>query len=180
MTKVSIGLRGWRFDEDAVFTEDGEFRPLEAMPADTRDRLTRLAALVAEPCHACWLVHGDEAVDDCNVAAVVYGEPRAEVLLCSEHEPDFLYWYREAGGDAYRGEDALRDAFYDWFREGNRAPDGYGRDEHVDTDPDALPDPAVEAGASCDVHLPDPEGESADDDPLDDDALDDLAREYPS
>lgn len=141
MGKVSIGLRGWRFDEDEVFTEDGEFRPLDGIPEDPRTRLLRLQALVGSPCDACWLIHGDENLPECNVAAVVYGEPRAEVVLCSDHEADFLYWFSEAGGSEYKGEDVLQDEFHEWFLDGGRAPEGYGGVEHVETDPESIPEP---------------------------------------
>jgi hypothetical protein len=40
------------------------------------------------------------------------------------------------------GEDELADRFHEWFAEGGRAPGGYGGIEHVDTDPDDLPDPS--------------------------------------
>jgi len=203
MAKVSIGLRGWRFDEESVFTDDGAFKPLEQMDPDVRERVRRLAALVAEPCHACWLIHGDEHLDACNVGDVVYGEPLAEILLCAEHESDFTYWYRKAGGSAFRGEETLREEFYGWFRAGNRAPAEYGPEEHVETDPENVPDPVVQ-GASCDVSLPtvedehdegsdanadgdsetDAEGDEStaeDDGPTVEDPFgDDLAREYPS
>jgi hypothetical protein len=139
MAKVSIGLRGWRFDEDAVFGADGRFRPLDEMTADDRERLVRLVDLVERPCSACYLVHG--ALQPCRRATVVYGEPGAEVLLCDAHEPDFVYWYREAGGSAHRGEARLRRAFHDWFDGGGHAPDGYAGLDHVETDPDELPDP---------------------------------------
>ena len=139
MAKVSIGLRGWRFDEEAVFGPDGEVRPLEEMDPDDRDRLVRLVDLVERPCSACYLVHGERA--PCEDAAVVYGEPGSEVLLCDAHEHDFVYWYREAGGSDYRGEARLRTAFHDWFDDGGRAPDGYVGVEHVETDPEAVSDP---------------------------------------
>lgn len=139
MAKVSIGLRGWRFDEDDIFSTDGELRSLDDMPRDVRNRMVRLSKLVDAPCDACWLIHGDEALEACNVAQVVYGEPLAEVVLCDDHEADFLYWYREAGGRDHRGTDRFQEAFHEWFSEGNRAPDGYGPDEHVETAPDSLP-----------------------------------------
>lgn len=139
MGKVSIGLRGWRFDEEDIFTPNGELVALDDMPLDVRNRVVRLSQLVDAPCDACWLIHGNEAVEACNVAEVVYGEPLAEVVLCHEHEADMLYWYREAGGDAYRGDDAFQDAFHEWFAAGNRAPEGYGPDEHVETAPRELP-----------------------------------------
>lgn len=139
MPKVSVGLRGWRFDEEAVFDEEGRFRPLSEMPRDDRERLVRLADLVERPCDACYLVHGER--EPCRQARVVYGEPGAEVLLCDAHEADFVYWFREAGGTAHRGEPSLRGAFHDWFADGERAPDGYAGVEHVATDPDALPEP---------------------------------------
>ena len=142
MGKVSIGLRGWRFDEDEVFDEDGEFKELDRIPEETRFRLQRLEVLVTSPCQACWLIHGNEHIKECNVAEVVYGEPQSEVLLCDEHEPDFLYWFREAGGEEYMGEDELADEFHQWFAEGGRAPGGYGGIEHVETDPENLPDPS--------------------------------------
>ncbi|MFB6180014.1 MAG: hypothetical protein ABEI77_09855 [Halorientalis sp.] len=140
MGKVNIGLRGWRFDEDEVFDEDGELRPLEMMEPDTRDRIVRLSSMMGEPCDACHLIYGTENVDQCNVARVIYGEPLGEVLLCPEHEADFLYWFREAGGKRYAGETELEDAFQEWFADGGRAPEGYSGLEHVDTDPDNLPE----------------------------------------
>jgi hypothetical protein len=153
MAKVSIGLRGWRFDEEDVFTPEGDVRPLDEMPADARERVLRLSALVGSPCDACWLIHGEENIEECNVAAVVYGEPLSEVVLCSTHEPEFLYWFREEGGSAYRGSGDLEDAFYEWFADGGRAPEGYGGLEHVETDPEDLPeipDPE-EVRATCDA-----------------------------
>ncbi|MFB6167304.1 MAG: hypothetical protein ABEJ43_00475 [Haloferacaceae archaeon] len=139
MAKVSIGLRGWRFDEDAVFGPDGRFRPLDEMDPGDRERLIRLVDLVQRPCSACYLVY--DKLEPCRQATVVYGEPGSEVLLCDAHEPDFVYWYREAGGSAHRGDDRLRTAFHDWFDDGGRAPDDYAGLDHVETDPDRLPDP---------------------------------------
>lgn len=139
MGKVSIGLRGWRFDEDDLFTTDRELQSLDDMPPDVRNRVIRLSKLVDAPCDACWLIHGDEELAACNVAEVVYGEPLAEVVVCREHEGDLLYWYREGGGRDHRGEQTFQDAFHEWFLEGNRAPDGYGPDEHVETAPASLP-----------------------------------------
>ena len=157
MAKVSIGLRGWRFEEGDVFDDEGRYRPLDEMPPDVADRVSRLSALVATPCHACYLIYGEEEVARCNVAEIVYGEPMSEVVLCADHEPDFLYWYREAGGEAYRGDPALRDAFHEWFDDGGRAPEGYGGLEHVDTDPDDLPDPPdqdeLSMDAACDLDM---------------------------
>lgn len=139
MGKVSIGLRGWRFDEEHLFTDDGELRSLDEMPLDVRNRVVRLSKLVDAPCDACWLIHGDDDLAACNIAEVVYGEPMAEVLVCPEHEADLLYWYREAGGDAHRGEATFQDAFHEWFLDGGRAPDGYEADIHVETAPESLP-----------------------------------------
>jgi hypothetical protein len=142
MSKVSIGLRGWRFDEEEVFTEDGDLRSIDEVSPDTRDRLVRLSVVAGQPCNACWLIHGDENIQECNVARVVYGEPLHEVLLCNEHEPDFLYWYQEEGGSQYRGEaEAFEAAFQEWFAAGNRAPEGFRGVEHVETDPDSVPQP---------------------------------------
>lgn len=140
MGKVSIGLRGWRFDEDEVLADDGSLRPVDELPTDTRNRILRLSALVGSPCDACWLIHGDEHIDRCNVAAVVYGEPMAEIVLCSEHEADFLYWYREQDGVETAGSEEFQDAFHEWFLDGGRAPDDYGSLEHVETNPEAVPD----------------------------------------
>ncbi|GGN86997.1 hypothetical protein [Haloarcula pellucida] len=139
MAKVNIGLRGWRFDED-VLNDEGKVRPLKTLEPEVRQRILVLADRVVDPCDACWLVHGEENVEACNVAEVIYGEPRGSVVLCSVHEPDFLYWFREAGGDAYAGELELRDAFYEWFDDGNRAPDDYEGLDHVEEDPTALPE----------------------------------------
>jgi len=141
MAKVSIGLRGWRFEESDVFTEEGEFRPLDEMPEDPRRRLIRLVYLVEEPCDACYLIHGEAEKRRCVPAAIVYGEPGEEVLLCADHEADFLYWYREAGGDRLRGEERFRDEFHEWFAAGERAPEGYGGLEHVEADPGSIPSP---------------------------------------
>ena len=160
MGKVSIGLRGWRFDEEEVFDEEGRYRPLSEMPSDVSDRVSRLAALVTAPCHACYLIYGDDEIARCNVAEIVYGEPMAEVLLCADHEPDFLYWYREEGGEALRGDPELPDAFHVWFDDGGRAPADYGGIDHVDTDPDALPEPpdpeelSLDAASDLDVDYP--------------------------
>ena len=139
MGKVSIGLRGWRFDESDVFTDDGEIMPIDRMDPATRERVARLREVIGSPCHACWLLHGDENLGACNVAAAVYGEPLSEVVVCDVHEPDFLYWYREEGGSEHRGEPELQDAFHEWFLDGGRAPEEYGGVEHVDTDPTAVP-----------------------------------------
>jgi hypothetical protein len=141
MAKVSIGLRGWRFDEEEVFTEAGEFRPLTEIPEEARHRLVRLSLVVDRPCDACYLEHGDAETERCRPAAIVYGEPLDEVLLCDAHEADFLYWFREHGGRELAGDDAFRDTFHEWFAGGGRAPEGYGGIDHVETDPDALPDP---------------------------------------
>jgi hypothetical protein len=141
MSKVSIGLRGWRFEEREVFTEDGDFRPLTEIPEDARHRLVRLALIVERPCDACYLVHGDAEKERCRQATIVYGEPLDEVLLCDHHEADFLYWFREAGGRELTGDDEFTDEFHEWFAAGGRAPEGYAGLEYVETDPDSLPDP---------------------------------------
>lgn len=140
--KVSVGLRGWRFDEDAIFTDAGEFRPLDEMDEDDRERIRRLQTLVERPCDACRLTADDS--DGWRRAAAVYGEPMSEVILCSDHEADFVYWFREAGGRRYRGKARLRDAFHEWFDDGGRAPQTYGGVEHVDTDPETLPEPPAD------------------------------------
>jgi len=174
MSKVSIGLRGWRFDEDEVFTDEGELKPFDEMPPEPRTRIIRLHRLVEAPCDACWLIHGDAEVHKCNVASTVYGEPFSEVVLCAEHEHDFLYWYREEGGREYRGEEDFEDAFHEWFADGNRAPEGYGTIEHVDTDPEDVPVPPTEGdggtcgvGGACGADLDDgsADGTDTDDDP---------------
>ncbi len=140
MAKVSVGLRGWRFDEDEIITENGELKPLEEIPEEPRERLVRLVALVEEPCDACYLEHGEDEIHRCNQAEIVYGEPRGEVLLCPAHEPDFVYWFREAGGSEHTGTIEFGDRFHEWVAAGNEAPDGYAAIEHVDEDPDALPE----------------------------------------
>ena len=164
MGKVSIALRGWRFDED-VLDESGELRPLAELPQETRQRLVRLTVIAGQPCDACWLIHGDENIQQCRVARVVYGEPLDEVVLCNPHERDFLYWFREAGGSELAGSPEFKDRFHEWFADGNRAPEGYAGVEHVDTDPDAVPQP------DPDLEVPSLEEELA---AMDDEALDDL------
>jgi hypothetical protein len=141
MAKVSIGLQGWRFEESEIFTEEGEFRPLAEIPDDTRQRLVRLTYLHGEPCMACHCIYGDEQKRRCNEATIVYGEPMAEVLLCAEHEADFLYWFREGDGADTAGTDGVQTEFVNWFTNGNRSPDNYDGIEHVITDPDSLPSP---------------------------------------
>ena len=197
MGKVSIGLRGWRFEEDEVFTEDGEFRPMDEIPKEPRERLIRLQALVNAPCDACWLIHGDDEIHECNVAAVVYGEALGEVVLCGEHEPDFLYWFAEAGGEQFKGRQELQDEFHEWFADGGRAPEGYGGVQHVETDPDDIPEPPEPDQEALNVELPeeerdridlrsvdlDGEGDESDGgDPVDEDDMDDLdlGQDYPS
>lgn len=157
MGKVSIALQGWRFDEEELFDDDGEFRPLAELDADTRKRLVRLTALREEPCDACWLIHGDEEIHKCNVARYVYGEPLAEVLLCEDHIHDFYYWYQEAGGVDHRGTDRFQDAFHEWFAAGNRAPPAFGEVEHTSTAPDAVPDPDPPEPGVFTVDLPEEE-----------------------
>lgn len=169
MGKVSIALRGWRFDEDEVFDEDGGMRPVFEMSDDTRERLVRLTVVAGNPCDACWLVHGDEEIQQCRVARVVYGEPLAEVVLCDQHEADFLYWFREAGGSELRGTDEFRDEFHSWFADGGRAPEGYGGVDHVDTDPDSVPQP------DPDVEMPTLEEEL---EKMDEEELDALGADY--
>lgn len=139
MEKVNIGLRGWRFDAD-VLDANGRVRPLKTMEPDTRQRILVLADRVVDPCDACWLSYGRDQREECNVAEAIYGEPLGEVVVCSEHEPDFLYWFREAGGDEYAGSRELRDAFHEWYLDGNRAPEDYEGLEHVDEDPTTLPE----------------------------------------
>jgi hypothetical protein len=167
MGKVSIALRGWRFDEAEVFDEEGHVRPLEEVTEETRQRLIRLRVVAGEPCDACYLLN--EAKADCDVARIVYGEPLSEVLLCPDHEADFLYWYREAGGSDHTGEEHFADVFHEWFAAGNRAPDGYGGLEHVDTEPDRIPAPDMGED------VPELEAAIAD---LDDEALEDLGMDY--
>lgn len=187
MGKVSIGLRGWRFEESDVFTDDGDFRPMDEMPDDTRKRVVRLSALVGSPCNACWLIHGDDDLPKCNVAEVVYGEPLGEVVLCAEHEPDFLYWFAEEGGSEFKGQQEIQDEFHEWFADGGRAPDGYAGVEHVDTDPEDLPEPPEPDMEAQNVEVPEDEQKridlrnmELDGEPveLDDEDLD-LGQDYP-
>ncbi|MFB6135353.1 MAG: hypothetical protein ABEJ04_01180 [Halobacteriaceae archaeon] len=171
--KVSIGLRGWRFDESEVFDESGDFRSLDEMPEDVRVRLTRLVTVFDAPCDACWLVHGDEGIAKCNVSEVVYGEPYAEVTLCAEHERDFYYWYQEAGGARHAGTEAFQEEFHEWFAGGGRAPDWFEGPEHVQTDPERTPDPDVPDLETLNVELPEEERERLDVRELAGDDLDD-------
>jgi hypothetical protein len=141
MAKINVGLRGWRFDEEEVLGEDGRVRPIGTMDEKTRHRIVRLAQRVTDPCDGCWLLHGPDQAERCRQGAAIYGEPGAEVLLCAEHEPDFLYWFREAGGSQYAGTIELAEGFHAWFLDGGRAPEDYAGVEHVEEDPDALPEP---------------------------------------
>lgn len=140
MGKVSVGLRGWRFEEAEVFTPDGDWKPLDNMPRDARHRLVRLQVVIGNPCDACYLLHGEANKRRCREASVVYGEPLDEVVLCDDHEADFLFWFRERGGRAIAGDEGFSDAFHEWFDDGGRAPDGYAGLDHVERAPDELPD----------------------------------------
>lgn len=195
MAKVSIGLRGWRFEEDEIFTGDGELRPLDEIPEDPRERLLRLVSLVEEPCDVCYLEYGEAEVHRCNEAAIVYGEPDGEVLLCPEHEPDLIYWFREAGGTEYKGSTEFADRFHEWVAAGNEAPDGYAAVEHVDEEPGELPDPPdqkevqerIEAdfeGDRIDIRELAGEGSTDEDERVSEADLDDadldLSTDYPS
>ncbi|GAB6880352.1 hypothetical protein JCM17823_26260 [Halorubrum gandharaense] len=193
MAKLSVGLRGWRFDEDEIISADGELKPLAEIPEEPRERLMRLVSLVEEPCDVCYLEHGEEEVHRCRQAEIVYGEPRGEVLLCPQHEPDFIYWFREEGGSEYKGTMEFGDRFHEWVAAGNEAPEGYASVEHVDESPESLPDlpdqqeiqSRVEEGFEGDRidirELAGAEG-PAEGDELDEDSLDDvdLGVEYPS
>jgi len=141
MGKVSVGLRGWRFEEDEIFTDSEEFKPLEEIPEDPRQRLLRLSRLIELPCDACYLIHGEADKKQCNQSAFVYGEPMDEVVLCADHEPEFVYWYQHAGGSDLRGDEEFADVFHQWFADGNRATEEFGGVDHVETDPTALPEP---------------------------------------
>jgi len=195
MGKVSIALRGWRFEEDEVFAEDGRLRPFEAMPDDAAERIARLPELVGSACDACWLEHGDENREACNQVQVVYGEPLGEVGLCNDHEDAFVYWFREGGGSQYQGDLDLADAFHEWFLDGGRPPEWFEGVEHVDTAPQELPELPDQRTGALDMHLPDAEkeridlrtgevltgadAEREDDGPTPADADVDLSRDYP-
>ena len=139
MGKVSIGLRGWRFDEEAVFAADGTVKPLANMNADARERIVRLSAMMGDPCDACYLRHGDEDIERCNPARAIYGEPLGEVLLCDDHEADFVYWFQKEGGKRLAGERELQSRFHEWFADGGRSPEGFEL-EHVEEDPGDVPE----------------------------------------
>ncbi|MDY7082656.1 MAG: hypothetical protein SXQ77_09685 [Halobacteria archaeon] len=123
--KVCIGLRGWKFDPDDVFQEDGELKPIDDMPEDDQLRIVRLSEIVGNACHVCMLRHPEEGWDEWVKADVVYGEPTAEILTCDEHEADFLYWFFEEGGKEYKGDEMMPDLFHKWVKEGGEAPEGY-------------------------------------------------------
>ena len=192
MGKVNVGLRGWRFAEADIFTDEGLFKQLEEIPKDDRQRLLRLVSLVEKPCDACRLIHGEDEIHRARQAAVVYGEPNDEVVLCADHEADFLYWYQNDGGSEYRGSAAFDDAFEEWFDNGGRAPEEFETVEHVETDPEALPDPpdAEELNAMLSEgyeperidlrEYVDDETAAAANDTLADDDIDGLDTEYPS
>jgi hypothetical protein len=192
MGKVNVGLRGWRFAEADIFTDEGLFKQLEEIPKDDRQRLLRLVSLVEKPCDACRLIHGEDEIHRARQAAVVYGEPNDEVVLCADHEADFLYWYQNDGGSEYRGSAAFDDAFEEWFDNGGRAPEEFETVEHVETDPEGLPDPpdAEELNAMLSEgyeperidlrEYVDDETAAAANDTLADDDIDGLDTEYPS
>lgn len=118
-------MRGWRFDPEVVFTEDGDVKPLEEVPEPDRLRLVRLTEIIGNACHVCMLRNPEEGWDAWRKADAVYGEPTHEVLVCDEHEPVFYYWFWEEGGEMYKGEDELQREFHDWVEEGGGAPKDY-------------------------------------------------------
>jgi len=140
MAKVSVGLRGWRFDEEEIFTDDEELKPLDEIPEEPRERLVRLVSLVEEPCDVCYLEHGEAEVHRCNQAEIVYGEPKGEVLLCPEHEPNLIYWFRGGGRQRARRRPRVRRPLPRVGRRGQRGPGWVRPVEHVEEDPDGLPD----------------------------------------
>jgi hypothetical protein len=139
MGKVSVGLYGWCFNESDIFNESGHFIPLSEMPLDTSRRMSRLTSIIGSPCDICWSIHGDKDLSLCEVARVVYGEPFEEVLLCFNHEKDFIYWFREEMGFEQSEKPEFKNMFYDWFSNSNGAPDSYTGIEHVSTDQSSLP-----------------------------------------
>jgi len=181
MSKVSIGFRGWRFDEDEVFDANGDYREFDEMTDDASARLRRLPTLMDRPCDACYLLYGEDH-EERNTPAAVYGEPRAEVLLCDDHEVDFYYWFLEADGEQYRGTEELQSAFREWFADGGRSPDSYDGPEHVATDPAETPDPDVPDPEIRNVELPEGEQASVNLRPdIDAEAVDvELDAEYPT
>jgi len=184
MTKVSIGFRGWRFDEDEVFDEDGSYRPLPEMAEDTRERIQRIPALSNQPCDVCYLEDEAGERDARNEPTAVYGEPGAEVLVCDDHEATFYYWFLDAGGDAHEGEPGLQDAFHEWVAAGNREPEQYEGPDHVETAPESIPAPDAGDLHGLPVELPDDERARLDlleaQDPEDVDGDLDLDVDYPT
>lgn len=184
MTKVSIGFRGWRFEEDELFDEDGTYLPLPEMDEDTRERIQRIPKLSNQPCDVCYLEDEAGERDARNEPTAVYGEPGAEVLVCDAHEATFYYWFLEAGGDAYQGSAELQDEFHEWVAAGNREPEHYEGPEHVETDPESIPAPEAGDLEGLPVELPEDEQarlnllEGHDRDELDGDL--DLDVDYPS
>jgi hypothetical protein len=157
MTKVSIGFRGWRFDEDEVFDEDGSYRPLPEMDEDTRERIQRIPELSNQPCDVCYLAAQAGERESRDEPTAVYGEPGAEVLVCDAHEATFYYWFLDAGGDEHEGTPELQDAFHKWVAAGNREPEHYEGPDHVETDPDSIPAPAAGDLQGLPVELPESE-----------------------
>lgn len=123
--KIHIGLRGWKFNPKNVFDDDGELKPLKEMPEEDRVRVVRLSEIIGNACHFCMLKYPEEGWAKWKKADIVYGEPTSEVLLCDEHERHFLYWFFEEGGEDYKGEERMADAFHKWVNKGERAPEGY-------------------------------------------------------
>ncbi|MFB6283315.1 MAG: hypothetical protein ABEK59_05185 [Halobacteria archaeon] len=115
--KISIGLRGWRFNPDDVFDADGNLKSPEEIPEDQRERIARLPDIIGNACHVCMLLNPDEGWDEWTKATVVYGEPRHEVLTCDDHEPVFETWFFDEGGEALKGSDNLADTFHAWIKE---------------------------------------------------------------
>lgn len=123
--KVCIGLRGWKFDPDNIFDAEGDMKPIDEIPEDDRLRVVRLREIIGNACHVCMLRNPEEGWDAWRKADAVYGEPTHEVLVCDEHEKEFLYWFWDEGGEEYKGENELQTRFHDWVEEGGEAPAGY-------------------------------------------------------
>jgi hypothetical protein len=162
MTKVSIGFRGWRFEESEVFDEDGRYRPLPEMNEDTRKRIERIPTLASQPCDVCYLEDEAGERESRNEPTAVYGEPGAEILVCDAHEATFYYWFLDAGGDEYEGTAELQDEFHEWVAAGNREPDHYEGPDHVETDPESIPAPDAGDLQGLPVEIPEDERERLD------------------
>ncbi len=111
---------------------DGRVRPLRP-GAGNSPAVRVLAERVSTPVTPAGLFTATKTSNSAT-SRIVYGEPMGEVLVCSDHEADFLYWFREEGGEPTAAKRRSAE-FHEWFQGGNRVHRMEHSDVHVQRTP---------------------------------------------